>query len=237
MHTLPIDQLSNRFPLVDVSRRFGSRDYCLTCVRDQDALLSGITDEAEVENFPFGLLLWASAIGLAEHLLSEPGLVAGKGVLEIGAGGVGLPGLVASEAGASEVLQTDYHEESLALLARNAEQNGYEGRVVQARGDWREFPELGQPFDVVIGSDVLYERTLHNSLLTLLPRLVAQGGTLLLSDPMRPQAVSFMERLEAESGAEWDLPVTMISRRVTEPDGKAREIAIFHITRKKIGMV
>lgn len=226
-------ELSARYPLVEVSRRFGNREYCLTCVRDQDALLAGITDEAEVDNFPFGLLLWASSIGLSEQIVDCPSLVLGKTVLEIGAGGVGLPGLVAQEVGAKQVIQTDYHQESLILLAQNAEQNGYAGRVEQTRADWRDFPEIGQPFDIVIGSDVLYERTLHDTLLTLLPQLVVPGGILLLSDPMRPQALSFMERLETETGAEWELPVIMTGQQVTEPDGKTREIAIFRIHRKK----
>ncbi|MBC8138039.1 MAG: methyltransferase domain-containing protein [Fibrella sp.] len=228
-----IAELSVRYPLVEVSRRFGDREYRLTCVRDQDALLSGITDEAEVDNFPFGLLLWASAIGLSERIVEEPSLVRQKNVLEIGAGGVGLPGLVAKEVGAKDVLQTDYHAESLTLLAQNALRNGYAGRVRQARADWRDFPAVGQPFDVVLGSDVLYERTLHDPLLTLLPCLVAPGGMLLLSDPMRPQALAFMDRLEAETGQEWEPPVVMTGQRVTEPDGKMREIAIFQVHRKK----
>jgi predicted nicotinamide N-methyase len=227
-----IAELSERYPLVEVSRRFGNRDYRLTCVRDQDALLAGITDEAEVDNFPFGLLLWASAIGLSERIVAEPALVAGKTVLEIGAGGVGLPGLVAKEVGAGCVLQTDYHVESLSLLARNAEQNGFAGQVDQARADWRDFPDLGQPFDTVLGSDVLYERTLHDPLLALLPTLVAPGGRLVVSDPMRPQALSFMERLESETGHRWHTPI-MTGQSVTEPDGKSREIAIFSVERKK----
>ncbi len=232
--TLFLSQLSERYPLVEVSRRFADREFRLTCVRDQDALLSGITDEGQVEQFPFGLLLWAAAIGLAERVAEEPSLVAGKNVLEIGAGGVGLPGLVAATVGAAQVLQTDYHEESLALLAQNTEQNGCTERVRQAGADWKCFPELGQPFDVVLGSDVLYERTLHTTLLELLPRLVTPGGLLLLSDPLRPQAMTFIERLENESQGEWKLPVTMTGRRVTEPDGTEREIALFRVRRKII---
>lgn len=227
-----IAELSRRYPLVEVTRCFGTREYRLTCVRDQDALLAGITDEAEVDNFPFGLLLWAAAIGISERIIAEPTLVVGKTVLEIGAGGVGLPGFVAKEVGAKHVLQTDYHAESLILLARNAEQNGYAGQVNQARADWRDFPQIGQPFDIVLGSDVLYERTLHDPLLALLPRLVAPGGVLLVSDPMRPQALAFMERLESETEQEWHTPV-MTGQRVTEPDGKSREIAIFYVRRKK----
>lgn len=225
--------LSVQYPLVEVARDFGGREYRLMCVRDQDALLAGIRDEADVDNFPFGLLLWASAIGLAEYIVGESSLVAGKSVLEIGAGGVGLPGLVARGCGARRVLQTDYHDESLALLVRNAERNGYAGLVEQARADWRDFPDLGQPFDIVIGSDVLYERTLHDPLLAVLPGLVAPGGTLLLSDPLRPQSLAFLERVEAETAGAWELPVGMAGRRVMEPDGARRDTAIFRLKRKK----
>ena len=134
-------------------------------MRDQDALLAGITDEAEVDQFPFGLLLWASAIALAESLADEPGAVAGKRVLEIGAGGVGLPGMVAAHLGATSVTQTDYHAESLTLLAHNTRTNGF-ASIIQGRGDWRDWQD-GGTFDVVLGSDVLYERTLHDALLKL----------------------------------------------------------------------
>ncbi len=227
-------ELARRYPLTCVSRRFGDHEFHLTCVRDQDALLAGVTDEAGVDEFPFGLLLWPSAIALAEQIAREPGLVAGKRVLEIGAGGVGLPGFAAREAGAASVLQTDYHAESLALLARNATQNGCAGHVRQTAGDWRAFPDLGQPFDVVIGSDVLYARPLHDALMELLPQLVAPGGRLLISDPMRPQALAFIGRMEMEAIDTWLLPVDMTGHRVICPDGKSHEIAIFRAIRKEL---
>ena len=223
--------LARRFPLVTVPLAVAGRDFSITCVRDQDALLAGITDEAEIDRFPFGLLLWASALGLAERFAEEPGLVAGKRVLEIGAGGVGLPGLVAAHLGAAHVVQTDYHDESLALLAHNAAANGFAGRVTPERGDWRNWQNVGEPFDVVLGSDVLYERTLHDALLSLLPTLVAPGGWLLLSDPLRPQGLAFVERLEQSDA--WESPVTMTGRSVTEPDGGLRQIALFAVRRKK----
>ena len=225
--------LARRFPLVTVPLVVAGRAFDLLCVRDQDTLLAGITDEAEVDRFPFGLLLWASAIALAESLAASPEVVTGKRVLEIGAGGVGLPGLVAAHLGAAHVTQTDYHAESLTLLAHNARTNGFAGRVTQVRGDWRDFAGVGQPFDVVLGSDILYEHALHDALLTLLPKLVVPGGLLLLSDPLRPQALTFIERLEAQDDY-WRLPVKMTGHTVTEPDGTMRQTAQFALRRRFI---
>ena len=73
-------------------------------MQDQDALLDFAE---ELEHFPYGFLLWEASVALARKLAANPSLVAGKRVLELGAG-VGLaPGIVARSLGA-EVWQTDH---------------------------------------------------------------------------------------------------------------------------------
>ncbi len=219
--------LAARFPLVTHPVEAAGRSWRLTAVRDQDALLSGVETDGDVEQFPYGLLLWASALGLAGRLAEEPSLVAGKRVLEIGAG-VGLPGLAAHALGAAEVIQTDYQDDALALCAHNAVENGVPAGAVRCRrADWRDFPDLGQPFPLVIGSDVLYERTLHPTLRALLPRLVTPGGRVLLSDPVRPQALAFIDFLEQDRS--W---VVEIESRLVAWEGEQREIALFMLHRK-----
>ena len=180
-----------------------------------------VHDEADLANFPYGLMLWPSAVGLAQALAERPSLLSGARVLEIGCG-IGLAGLAADASGAARVVQTDYHEDALHLARCNAMQNGI-GRVEMRRGDWRDFPaDLCGVSDWVIGSDVLYDREMHDTLERLLPRLVAPGGTILLSDPLRPQALSFVERLE-DSGF-WR---TEVDAQKIVFDGQKREIALF----------
>ena len=83
-------QIGAKFPLVMAEIEIGAQIWKVTAVQNQDALLDGAD---ELEHFPYGFLLWESAVGLARHLAAHPELVAGKTVLELGAG-VGLPGTV-----------------------------------------------------------------------------------------------------------------------------------------------
>ena len=208
-------------PAVDTTVHLSGRDWTFGAVPDSDTLLRQVETNADMETFPYGLLLWPSAIGLAERLTEEPSLVAGKRVLELGAG-VGLPGLVAQSLGAT-VTQTDYQEPPLVLAQQNAERNGVTGIIYQTL-DWRHPPDM-VPFDVVLASDVLYERSLHEVLFDLLPSVVAPNGLLLLADPMRPKAIAFIDQMEAH-GWSWQ-----IDGRVVPWQGDTKEIAVFAVRR------
>ena len=218
-----IDGATLPFPLTEVTLPLAGQEWRLTVVQDQDALMRQVHTDHDLAHFPYGLMLWASAIGLARRLADCPQIVRGRRVLELGAG-VGFAGLVAAHLGASEVIQTDYQADTLALARYNAHQNGVAAR--QRPGDWRDFPADLSGFDVVIGSDVLYERALHADLYQLFPRVVAPGGTLLLSDPLRPQALTFIEQLEATG--QWSVAMDGATELW---DGQRKDIAFFTLHR------
>jgi len=123
--------------------------------------------------------------------------LAGRTVLELGCG-LGLPALAAAARGA-EVLATDWAEEAIELLQRNAERNGVFLRAARVR--WSEPGPLlrAAPWDLVIGADLLYEARNAEQLATLLPEL---GGEVLLAEPGRPHAKDFLEQFAAEPVAE-----------------------------------
>jgi predicted nicotinamide N-methyase len=212
-----------RYPLVEIDVPIEQQIWKITAVEDQDALIESVQTEEDLEAFPFGLMLWASAIGLAERLVAEPALIKKKRVLELGAG-VGLPGLAVAALGASEVTQTDYQEDALDLARHNAVTNGI-GTICVRQGDWRDFFTDSLPYDLVIASDVLYERTLHEPLAALLPKLVAPDGAILLADPIRPQSLEFLEK-HIETTGKWH--VTYEGRRATVPGEKpeSKDIAL-----------
>jgi predicted nicotinamide N-methyase len=187
----------------------GGQEWNLLRVKDQDALIARVQTEEDLETFPYGLMLWASALALADAVPAGAGRL-----LELGAG-VGLAGLAARAKG-WDVVQTDYDERALALCRTNAARNGIEGVEIRT-GDWRTWPdELIHGFDLVVGADILYERTLHPVLRELLPRF---GCPVLVADPLRPQAADFIatfpEAQKAMHRVDW------------EED--AREIALFSL--------
>ena len=143
--------MGNDYPFVFQTLSLAGRSWTLSCVTDQDALLTSLQADDDLANSPFGLMLWASAEVLATRLTQEPSLVAGKRVLELGAG-VGFVGLVATQLGAAEVVQTDYHPEALALCRSNAMLNGIVNTTIQ-KGDWRSWPSALTGFDLVVAAE------------------------------------------------------------------------------------
>jgi len=185
-----------------LSVRVGARDWLLEAVRDQDALLAEVDDDAGLAAFPYGLLLWPAAFALAEWIERKSTAMAGKRVLELGCG-IGLAGLVAASHGA-DVVQTDWQPAVLDLAGRAARRNGI-GAITRRVGDWRAWPDDLTGFDVVVGSDILYERTVHDALTELLPRLVLPEGEIWITDPQRPQAFELLERWERSGRFRIDL--------------------------------
>ena len=136
---------------------------------------------------PYWAVLWRSGMTLAREV---DGLtLAGERVVELGCG-LGLPSVAAARRGAA-VLATDMDAEALAFANRNALANDV--RIETARVQWASPAELIRrgPFDLVLASDVLYERASVARLLSLLPRLAPRA---LVADPGRPPADAFVEQ-------------------------------------------
>jgi predicted nicotinamide N-methyase len=149
----------------------------------------------EEEFLPYWAELWPSGLALARHVAGLE--LGGWKVLELGCG-LGLPALAAALRGA-EVLATDWAEEAIELLQRNAERNDVFLRAARVR--WSEPEPLlrAAPWDLVLGADLLYEGRNAEQLAALLPALC---GEVLLAEPGRPHAKEFLERFGAEAVGE-----------------------------------
>ena len=212
-------------PLVTAPVVVGERVWHVTAVQNQDALL----DAAEwFPHFPYGLLLWESAVGLARMLAARPEQVAGKRVLELGAG-VGLPGLVAQSLSA-QVWQTDHQARALLLAHENADRNGITG-VERFVADWRAWARR-ERYEVILGADILYERGMHFYLEAIFRQNLAPGGCLLLSDPGRPQALECLARLES-SGWQIVLETEPVLLEEEGRDNRPVEVALMTCTRAR----
>lgn len=125
----------------------------------------------------FGVI-WGAARILAEWAAVTD--LRGQRILELGCG-LALPSLVAARAGA-DVLATDQHPDTGALLQRNASANGV--GVAYDTLDWRSPTDLGT-FDRVWASDVLFAQELPELVAAMFARYLAPGGTGWLADPGR----------------------------------------------------
>jgi predicted nicotinamide N-methyase len=187
--------------------RVGPHRLCIRHPPDAAALIDEAAFDQD-EFLPYWAELWPSGIVLARH--AERLVGAGERVVELGCG-LGLPSLAAALAGA-QVLATDWSPDALALLQRNARENGAALETAAVRWDDAGVIAASGPWDVVLAADVVYERRNVAPLAALLPRLVA-GGRVLLADPGRPAAKELLAELATWTSEE--LPADSDHPRVT----------------------
>ena len=121
--------------------------------------------------------LWPASLVLCDYVFRNPSLVRGRKVLELGSSH-GLAALATSAAGARRVLATD-QEEVMSFLASNVAANP-ELSVEVAALEWGvgvDFcgKQQGWEWDVVIGSDLTFNRDSFLLLLSTLQQLLCRN--------------------------------------------------------------
>jgi predicted nicotinamide N-methyase len=129
---------------------------------------------------PFWAFPWAGGQALARHVLDHRDIVAGRRVLDFGAGS-GLVAIAAAQAGAARVTAAEIDDFAAAAIALNAALNDV---IVEV-----ETTDLigtsGGSWDVVLVGDMCYEQPLADHLTAWLRMLAGEGVTVLLGDPGR----------------------------------------------------
>ena len=131
---------------------------------------------------PFWAAAWPGGQALARYVLDHPEVVAGRTVLDLGAGS-GLVAIAALQAGAAGVLASDVDPYGRAAIVVNAELNGV--GPVEVAGDLLD----GEPdpaIDVVLAGDVCYDREMTARVLPFLGKAWLGGASVYLGDPGRP---------------------------------------------------
>ncbi|MBS1685258.1 MAG: methyltransferase domain-containing protein [Bacteroidetes bacterium] len=188
-----------RFKTTEHELTIGQRLYRILSVTNFDELYDELVskglqhEEVADERIPYWAELWPSALGLALHIATYPDLIRHKATLEIG-GGLGLPALVAGALEA-EVTSTDYLQDAVDFARENAERNGITDMTFQTL-DWRNSSGIA-PCEVLLASDVAYERRQFEPLLKAFEALVKPDGLILLSEPNRYIAEPLIAELQA----------------------------------------
>ncbi|WP_420403167.1 class I SAM-dependent methyltransferase [Nisaea sp.] len=137
---------------------------------------------------PYWAFAWAGGQALARYVIDHPHLVAGRRVLDIGAGS-GIVSLAALWASASVVVANDTDPVAGLAIRMNAEANGLLAGLELAGRDMFDEPALaedgGPLFDIVLAGDIFYERPMADRAAGWLRRHAAAGALVLVGDPGR----------------------------------------------------
>lgn len=189
-----------KYPTQIVQKTYAQKLFVLEVIRDLDEAIdlicAAMTPEEQLDPFaedlcPYFGILWPAAQGLSQYLERMDFNFKNKSVIELGCG-LGLPSLVATHLG-GKVLATDFHPDVEEYFQRNARHSNLTCQY--QRLNWREDNELGL-FDVVIGSDVLYESKHPMEVARGLVKYVKAGGKIILSDPGRSYLQKFVDAMK-----------------------------------------
>ena len=154
---------------------------------DGAALAAGISSAS----WPLFGMVWPSARILAHAMQTQE--LAGKRILEVGCG-LALASLVIHRR-LGDITASDCHPLTGAFLAENLRLNALP-HLKYETGHWgRENPALGR-FDLIIASDVLYERNQPDTLSRFIDRHSADAVDVIVVDPDRGNRNGFCRRME-----------------------------------------
>ena len=156
-------------------------------------------------NWPLFGLLWPSGMRMAERIALRP--VTGERILEIGCG-LALSSLVAHRRGA-QITASDCHPLTHAFLDENTRLNGMPP-ITYRHGLWgtAALREDGLPvltttkdtglcgeFDLIVGSDILYERDDEGTLAHFIQAHTAPSSEVWVVDPNRGNRAAFHKHM------------------------------------------
>ncbi|MGA4632295.1 class I SAM-dependent methyltransferase [Pseudomonas solani] len=165
-----------------------------------------------LEEPPYWCFCWASGLALARWFAERPDWVAGKRVLDFGAGS-GVAAIAAAKAGAAEVVACDLDPLALESCRANAALNGVE------LGYSEDFFAEEDRFDLIVVADVLYDR----ANLPLLDHFLSRGREALVADSrVRDFAHPHYNRLAMLEACTWP--------DLAEPE-EFRHVSLYHAVR------
>jgi ETFB lysine methyltransferase len=177
--------------------QIGLASYQIRTLRDRQQFSDpdGCAERVGISSatWPIFGIVWPAGLALAEEMARFP--ITGKHVLEVGCG-IGLPSLVLQQRGA-DITACDYHPLAEEFLRQNTDLNGL-APIPFFNAPWlNPVVELGR-FDLIIGSDLLYERDHPVLLAGFLAEHAKPTCQILLADPGRNRCGQISATLTAQ---------------------------------------
>lgn len=144
---------------------------------------SGLWRLAELDRdfaTPYWAFHWGGGLALARHILNCPEIVAGRTVLDLGAGS-GVVGIAAAMAGAKRVIAADIDRWAIAAIGLNSASNGVAIATILGDLTTGSAPDV----DVIMAGDLFYAEDLARRVTTFLDRCLGSNIDILVGDPGR----------------------------------------------------
>jgi ETFB lysine methyltransferase len=214
-------ELRSQFDVATTEFRVAGRLVTMHHPRNADDLISE-EDFVQDERLPYWADIWPSARILADRVAVMS--VNERRFLELGCG-AGLVSVAAAMAG-FDVTATDYYDEALRFTALNVLLNT--GVLIETRSaDWRRFPHDIGRFELVVASDVLYEREHAGLIAAVLDRTLSGRGSAIIADPGRLAAPEFIDQC-----TERGMPTAMVDRVPFEEGDIRQTIDLYGVSRR-----
>jgi predicted nicotinamide N-methyase len=198
--------LKDKYELEVIPIAIGGKKLDLFGLANWDVFIKNLEEQGEeyIRNFPFWVKIWEASIVLADHLI-RIGLGKEKDILEIGAG-MGVTGLFLGAFG-YKITVTEYEEDALELLRMNVEHNGL-NTVTVKKLDWND-PDLTETYDVICGSELIFNVTFMEPIIKLFRKYLRPEGTVFLAhDARRRCMLQFIGMISGKYEIE-NVPKTM----------------------------
>lgn len=142
--------------------------------------LSRLADSEPDFATPYWAYHWGGGLALARYVLDNPACVAGRKVLDLGAGS-GLVAIAAAKSGAAHVTAADIAPYAMAAIALNATANNV--TITTHLGDLTT--GAAPAVDVVLVADLFYAADLAEQVTRFLDHCLAANIGILIGDPWR----------------------------------------------------
>ncbi|WP_221076796.1 class I SAM-dependent methyltransferase [Agarivorans aestuarii] len=163
---------------------FGKTDIHLCTLRDNQEFHDpeGIAEKLGISSasWPIFGVVWPSSLVLAHYIADYD--TGSKRILEVGCG-IALSSLLLNKQ-LADITATDYHPEVETFLNRNTKLNG-DKSINYERVDWSDTNDTLGQFDMIIGSDLLYEDEHIEQLANFINEHAKPSSEVIIVDPGR----------------------------------------------------